>query len=166
VVWSVAGNIILAVAPCNIYVSGFKMQTSGNGNGFYIACASAQVGVGKINFGSMPGGSHIVCDVGAKLILYQPYTISGGASYPMRCDNLSEIGSGPITITLTGTPAFPGRFIESSMGLLNLYQPNWVGAVTGLKFYCVLNAVLNTYGNPTGIPGSVAGAYGQGAQVA
>jgi hypothetical protein len=50
--------------------------------------------------------------------------------------------------------------------LLNLYQPTWTGLATGLKFYIVLNAVLNTYGVSANFPGSIAGAYGQGGQVA
>jgi hypothetical protein len=166
VIWSVSDNILLAVAPCNVYVSGFKLQTDGSGcNGIYLACASAQVGLGNINFGSMTLGDHIVCDLGGKLTLYHNYTISGNAVHHMRADNLSEISSGSITITLTGNPNFSGAFAQSTMGLISLYVPVFSGSATGLRYYIVYNAFLNTFTAVT-LPGSLPGISGAGGQVA
>ncbi len=164
VILSVAGNIFLFTAACNVYISGFKMQTTGGGHGFYLASPVAQVGVGNINFGSMAGAAHINVDLGGTITLFTNYTISGPASYHYLVAGLSRLTSGSITITLTGTPAFY-IFAQATFALISLYVPTFSGAATGYRYCVVDNAFLNTFAAVT-LPGNAAGIIATGGQVA
>jgi hypothetical protein len=164
VVLSVAGIVFWFIAPCNVYISGFKMQTTGGGHGFYVASPGAQVSVGNINFGSMLGACHMNVDQGGTLILVTNYSISGPANYHFYVGNSAKITSGSIIITLIGTPAF-SVFAVASFGLISLYLPTFSGAATGMRYVVVDNAFLNTFAAVT-LPGNAAGYLATGGQVA
>ena len=164
---STAGDAILAYSPCVVKVEGFKLVSSANsglvlGNGCFMtmgvmefgACSYTQIGVYE----------------GGHLFVRGNYTISGGAAYHIDCESLSEVASSygsPITITLTGTPAFSGVFAVAYD--LALIQDNntYSGSATGKRYESGNNAMINTFsGGADHFPGDSAGSNAVGGEYA
>lgn len=94
------------------------------------------------------------------------YTITGGARVHFRPGSLSEIRTDfgtPITITLTGTPAFSIAFVQSYFGgVAALGNVTYSGSATGSRFLVATNSFVSTNGGINDLPGNAVGTVGSG----
>lgn len=142
-------------------VKGFKLQTSGGGDCFYVASSAVLTLGGAINFGSC-AGSHLRTAGGSIICYTSSYTISGGAVRHITASlSGSEVDFSGVTVTLTGTPAWSGEFIvASACATIGLFSVTFSGAATGKRYTLSMNAVINSYGAgsaSTYFPGNVNG---------
>ena len=96
------------------------------------------------------------------VVLANGYTVTGGANYHWFANNAGVINNGntPITVTLTGTPAFTGAFAgASALGLINPSSfITFSGSATGQRYITGSNGTVNTNGSGASyLPGSSAG---------
>lgn len=137
-------------------VRGFKLTTTTSGNalstdlGSYLtygnmdfgACASAQVAVGTE----------------ANCFAAFNYTISGSAVSHFHTGAPAVLFVNPITITLTGTPAFSAYFAGTAGGYQILSSLTFVGSATGKRYLAHKNGTIDTFQtSETYLPGDVAG---------
>jgi hypothetical protein len=128
---------------------------------------TANTGVIKfqgIEFGTA-GSYHILVNSPSVCAATGAYTITGGAQYHVAATG--RFDGGQATVTLTGTPAFSGGFMQvGNCGYAWLYNSVYTGAATGPKCYITGNAVCFTGGAATisnsFFPGNVSGTVNTG----
>jgi len=120
---------------------------------------------GSVEFGAS-GSAHIVSSGGGQMYVESAYTISGGGLYHYLCYGASILACIGRSVTLTGTPAFTGRFFYSNAVSSSLMWSNtYTGSATGQRYYVETNSVVSTGGGGASyFPGSTAGATATGGQ--
>jgi hypothetical protein len=123
IISTVGGAPIIAFNGAVIQPSSMTLTASGAGS----ACISSQgsgsvvtLGTGLV-FGTA-SQAHIQAVNLGQVLLTNSYTITGNASTHWFVENFAAINNGnvPITVTLTGTPAFSNAFaLAAAMGLIN-----------------------------------------------
>jgi hypothetical protein len=85
------------------------------------------------------------------------YVISGGCTYHAVAETHATILLDPITITLTGTPAFTVFAVVQNVGIIRT-NATFSGSATGYRYVADSNAVINTFGaGASYLPGDAAG---------
>ncbi|MCX6007029.1 MAG: DUF2793 domain-containing protein, partial [Chloroflexi bacterium] len=151
--------------PTLYYIKGFKIYSSTAntacafcvGYNSYISFGFVDIGAGFSQQIRAQDGGYIAC--------LGNYTISGGAA--VHCMGvLGIIRIQSVTITLVGTPAFSGSFIDC--GFLSDFIMNAItfsGSATGVRYSVTANSVLYTNsGGANYFPGSTAGSTATGGQ--
>lgn len=176
VVISVTGsNCLFAQRQAQIWVEGFRFQTTTSGTAIFVA-SGGNVFMSKCDFGSLQG--HGLWATGNGTIdIIGDYSISGGSachwvvndggrifSFP---DDAGSSPYGTATITLTSTPAFSTAFAQAdAVGSIAIaaYGPvTFSGTASGKRYDVLNNAVINTFGaGATYLPGTVAGTTSTG----
>lgn len=114
---------------------------------------------GNVHFGVAAFAHVYIHDAQAiGLLLGSTYKIDGGGGYHIFI-NGGFVFHESCIVTLTGTPAFAGAFVQAINGgviqCINLFT---AGAATGPRFFADSNGVINTFGQGVNIfPGNVAG---------
>jgi hypothetical protein len=154
------GDAIM-VSQVTVTIAGFKVQTSGWGQGVY-AQNGAIASINEIIFGTCVN-AQIVASQFAQVYLNVSYTISGSAQEHIYCTYTSQVYLADyITVTLTGTPAFSQWFsVVGLQSFIWLQNVNFSGSATGARYYSVMNGVLFTGGRGANfLPGNSPGTLG------
>lgn len=157
-------------APCFVgtYVGMYqleylKLQNATSGNCLQVVGSGAVLRYQNVNFGSSPG-NHVFSGSGAYVVAVGHYAISGGANnHVAAVDAASASIGGSVTVTLTGTPAFPGGFLYAgrASSVLAAYVV-FSGSATGKRYAADSNGVITTLGGATYLPGDAAGTTATG----
>lgn len=97
---------------------------------------------------------------GGQIILFNNYTINGGAAVHLLADSGGQISATSLTITLTGTPAFSISYANAgAVGSSILgYSCTFSGSATGSRYIVQQGALINSNGGGTSyFPGNAAG---------
>lgn len=148
-------------------IQNMKLQTSSSGN-----CLNAGIG-GTISFSNVIfgtcAGTHVNAIYGGNIFTGSNYAISGSAGEHFLVSNggVIYVNGGP-TITLSGTPAFAGGFVNASQcGTISAGGVVFSGSATGSRYVAALNGVINTGGGGANyFPGNSAGTTATGGQYA
>lgn len=137
-------------------VRGFKITTTTSGSALKCYLGSS------LTYGAMEFGvcANMHVDTGSESNVYAAfsYAISGGAQGHFHTGAPATLISNPITITLTGTPAFSSYFSGTAGGYQVLTPITFVGAATGKRFLAHKNGVIDVGTTSlTFLPGSIAG---------
>lgn len=152
VVFNCSATCFRGTGGAQFTVQGVKMSVSGTGNAVQ-AESGAFLFVGFDDFGVMTSGSHI-SNAGGVVYLTGSYSITGGAiDHLSGTGGITEIepGLSPIVITCVGSPVFSGAFASVSLPSTIQYPSTQVSfsgcsGVTGQRYACSLNGVINTGG--------------------
>ena len=151
------------VGPVVISATG----TANNAGAGVLAANDAQISINGVNFGAC-GYGHIVTNGFGIISCNGNYTISGNS--PLHMYTLGgQISVGPITVNLTGTPAFSSAFAQASQSGAQIFVAGatYTGPATGVRYNAILNGTINTgTANATYLPGSGAGTLATGGQYA
>jgi hypothetical protein len=157
----------------SVYIEGFTLRTTHTGSACIHAMACSVVLFGNIVFGASTY-YHLFSETSAELSFINACTISGSATISIVLGYggfVRSRGSGSITVTLTGTPAFSGFFCY--IGTTSVYHSNnnepayitFSGSATGTRYLCESNGVANlNAAGPNYFPGNVAGSTSTGGQ--
>ncbi|UJW87947.1 hypothetical protein [Devosia sp. SL43] len=157
------GDCFKATNGAKVHVEGFKLSTVTSGRCFVVEYG-AFVTHGSNDFGTC-AGMHIDTGLDGMIVAVADYAISGGAVGHWHTGVPSVIYNTPITITITGTPAFSAYFAGSATGYINFAYVTFVGSATGKRFYVHKNGTLEGAGaSITALPGNVAGDIYTGGQ--
>lgn len=146
-----------------VIVDGFKV-TSTAAQGLYCAVGSVLF-FGRIEFGAC--AQHIFAAAYGTIVSNSvAYTISGNAGFHWYAATYAQIYVvGAFTITLSGTPAFPGYFAYSGTSVVEAHGMTFSGAATGAKYLANLTGVINTSGSGLNyFPGNSDGSTSTGGQ--
>lgn len=159
-----SGNCISIGLGVEIYVRGFKVTTSGGFAHGLKVDRNAFVFTGNMDFGSCTG-MHIDLGTHAAIYLAYNYAITGGAVGHLHVGGPGQMIANPITVTLTGTPAFTAYFCGVANGNVTVPGMTFVGAATGPRYLCHKNGLIDVTGGGTSyFPGSTAGSTATGGQ--
>lgn len=159
------GNCINISSQCSpISIQGFKLTNSGGG-GLNVSQVGYVSFPGNMNFGACTG-AHIFCE-GGNIEIGANYTISGGATshFSSSVKGIIRIDN-PLTVTVSGTPAFSASFANAASGsILSAAGITFSGSATGQRYSATLNSVIDSgAGGANYFPGNSAGATATGAQ--
>lgn len=165
-------HCMIVQAGAAIQVSGFSLSASGVAPGgvnasCLVANANGNIQIaGNLNFGAC-GGYHIWSTSGSAIgNSGVSYTISGGAQAHYVVSQAIVNMAGPLTITLSGTPAFSGAFaLASFVGLIQVVGVTFSGTgATGARYNGTTNAIIATNGGGASyFPGNAVGSASTGA---
>jgi len=158
------GNVIInpTGAPAITVKNAGRLTITGielRGNvGLYSADGGVITVSAAVRFG--PSAAYQMNVERGRINLVSNYTISGGAIYHMNVGNAGYVFGTSITVTLTGSPAFSGAFLNvSGAGAqVNYYLNTFSGAATGPRYtvqnggWIAVNGAGVNY-----LPGSTAG---------
>lgn len=181
VVLATANAFALSVETClNVSIQGISLGATGTipGSGGVLA-AGILIGFGGNVTLAGPcifntcSSYHVWIGNSGYFAIASSYTIGGGALAHILCGGSGaylNMGPGPYTVTLTGTPAFSTSFIAVTQnGSGQLWSPNvtFSGSATGYKYSVSMNGTLSTNGGGNSyLPGSINGITGSGGQIA
>lgn len=149
-----------------VLLRGFRLLTTTAGNGLAVLAGAWACLESGFDFSNTAWG-HIYLGGGSSLQLLGSYTISGGGSLHYTVDQHSVLTAiYPITVTLSGTPAFTNHFIRCvENGYAYLAAATFSGTATGARYLANLNGVIQTNGGGASFfPGSIAGGVATGGQ--
>jgi hypothetical protein len=145
-----------------VYLEGVKVTATG---GTAANCIRTSFG-GTITindnctFGATTG-YHFVNGAGGVFFILDSYTIDGGAIGHWLLSTGTALSiTGGITITLTGTPAFSGEFVQIRVGgSCRCWSVTFSGSATGTRFLIEPGGILDTNGTDPNsyFPGSLPG---------
>lgn len=158
-----SGNTVLALAQASATIQGFKFTGTGGGVIFIDANNLGTLNVQQCEFGGA-GAYHLYARNGGVIIVTGGNTVSGGAVSHARTEAGGRIIATSRAVTVTGTPAFSGGFINVE---LFSYQEwtgfTFTGSPTGPRYFVNANSVLYTSGGGSSyFPGSSAGSATNG----
>ncbi len=179
---SAIGNVILdytassGAADANLeadsvlstwYVGNFTFaSTATNRFSTRIANGSSLVVDAPVRFQATAGGTHLFLENNGRIFVPSNYEIAGGAGNHIfaRVNSTFIVsGSFPITVTLTGTPAFSSNFINAQRkSIVDYWGFTASGSATGTRYFSQGNSVIFT--NGTTLPGNVDGSIASGGQ--
>jgi hypothetical protein len=162
------GNCISAVNNAAFTVKGFKLAATGTGNnGCGIQSSSGSyIAQQSIDFGAC-GTAHMLAQNSSSIVSAGGYTISGSAPYHAYAQISSYIQiTGPMTVSITGTPAFSSAFARASLvSVVSSFSVTYSGSATGSRYQADANGVVNTASSgATFLPGNAAGTTPSGGQ--
>ena len=148
----------------SIYVQNLKLQTTTGGS-----CLFAQYGgtiwYKNIVFGAC-AANQISAFAGSPVLADGNYSISGSAQCHINTNGSSQVSTGSVTVTITGTPAFSIAF--ASVGTTSVYgaqSATFSGSATGVRYVLASNGVIYTNGaGATFLPGNSSGTTATGGQ--
>lgn len=162
---SLAGNCVFATNGAILTVKGFKLTSSAN-NCMW-ATNGGVINFQNIDFGSASSGRHMRGDNFGILNATGNYTISGGAQDHILLQQYGQYIASGNTVTLSGTPAFSGQFLNIIGGQATMFSVTFSGAATGKRYTVTLNGVINSFGagtSSTYFPGNSNGTTATGGQ--
>lgn len=140
-------------------IKGFKLQGTGNG---IQASSNTHLRFSNIEFGAITG-NQINTGNRARISALTNYTISGSALRHILNDNVSTVSINSITITITGTPAFPGGFMYTSkQSFTQALSTTFSGSATGPRMVIINSSFVETSSSAslTFWPGDSTGTWG------
>jgi len=157
------GNVISVPDGAACYLSGFKL-VSNNGNSLAVIGGSCDYG--EMDFGATYIGVYILRRGWATC--YRACTISGDCLYHIQCDMGGQLELFGGAFTFTGSRTVTGSFVlATGLGIVEAAGSTFTGTLTGVRYYSVLNGVINTFGSGVNyFPGNAAGSTGTGGQYA
>lgn len=163
---STGGVRLFTVTSARVKISGFRV-TVGGGNGTAVFAESgADVVLGTMDYGPM-ATHHMEVITGARVLLDADYTISGGCLRHFRATTGGVIKSTNRTVTVTNGPSFSDFALVQSTGVLEFWQPAFVGSASGRRYRVETNGAVNTFGAGAALfPGDSAGTTNSGGQYA
>jgi hypothetical protein len=165
---SVAGHTaVTAQHGAVLRISGFKIETSGSGDGLSATFGSVITIAAKMEFGTV-AFSHMAAADNASIFSTGDYTISGSATSHWHAGETGgQIVNGMQSITITGQLNFPAYFAGANKGSITaggvkfVYAPG--ASVTGRRFVAHYNGTIDATGQTRSfLPGNVAGAIDNG----
>lgn len=161
-----SGSDVVVSCPTTLTVQNGTFRTTTAGTCLYAIGAGSKIVVGSsVTFGAT-ADFHIRADAGGFIERNGSYTISGGCVYHMLAVNGGAIGVAGGTVTVSGTPAFPGAFAAAAnCGIISIFSMTFSGSATGARYSATGNAVINTNGGGASfLPGNSAGSVATGGQ--
>lgn len=167
---SVVGN---TTTPANVVINPagicFKAQ-----NGGAVALSGMEIrgstGLQALSTGTITCGAalrfgaatlfQINATTNGSITLSSSYSIVGGATCHIAIDSGGIVFGTSLTVTLTGTPAFSGSFVNVSGGgsILTYYSNTFSGSATGTRYAVIYGGLININGAGTSyLPGNAAG---------
>lgn len=157
------GGICVActAAGCNITVQHVLLQGSYGvtaSNGGYLVVGQG-VAFGAVSLAHIAAGFNGIIELAAS------YAVQGGGTWHITAEHgMVNVGAGPITVTMTGTPAFTKTVEANNCSYVRLGAAvTWVGGATGQRYLANTNGIIRTNGSGANyIPGNVAGSASNG----
>lgn len=151
-----AGGCFTVTGGGFLIVSGMELRGQ---FGFVSQRGSRVYGTTSLRFGTST--NYQVWANGGQVILFNNYSIVGGAQVHLLADSGGQISATGLTVTFTGTPAFSvcyanaGGVGSSILG----YSCTFSGSATGTRFSVQQGALINSNGGGANyFPGNAAGA--------
>lgn len=153
---STSGDCIKLAEKASWNVKGFKLTSSG-GSGI-VGGAYSKCVFDSMNFASC-STAHIQCNAYCSFYASGNYTISGGAIWHILASAKNYVEIYSKTITLSGTPAFSGPYVQSSGGSTVTHGScTFSGSATGQRYSVSDLSVIDTNGGGSNyFPGNSAG---------
>lgn len=152
----------------SLKIAGLKISDTSMTHGLYASAGGLIRMVGNCEFGNVSSGAHIRTNLGGRILIESPYVISCGAPCHIWPSNLGQVEySSAGTVSLTGTPNFPGAFAfsEGAVIVADAGNVSFSGGATGMRYFATLNGVIHTAGAGANLfPGNVAGSTSTGGQ--
>lgn len=169
---TIAANVIISTtsascfvcnAPCTIDRMTLQTTTSGSGIAVLSPCL---VQFQQLIFNACATSMLTASAPGAKIQSVGIFTIAGGSINFLTSTDGAQIQIESTTITITGTPAFPGGFVWATrLGGILMRALTFSGGTTGSRYLASLNGVIETAGGgATYFPGNASGVTGTGGQ--
>lgn len=146
--------------------SGFKLAPTSTGHGLFLS-GGGKLTINKLEFGAFAAGYAQIYNINQSTLVCSDYAISGGGCFAhMLVSYNSVIQANNITITISGTPAYSDSFVyQTTGGVARLNASTFAGTgATGKRYNINSNAVCETYGGATYLPGNAAGVTATGGQ--
>lgn len=147
----------------NSILSVYGMRFTGN-QAVQASSSSSLTIEGQVDFANgNSGNSQIYVTYGGTVVVSGPYSISAGAVQHVTAGTLGSFISSGVTVTLTGTPAFSGQFVQANFGFAGMDGMTFVGSATGQRYSANNNGVIYVAGaGASYFPGSIAGSTSNG----
>jgi hypothetical protein len=157
------GNVISVPDGAACYLSGFKLVST---NGNSLAVIGGSCDYGEMDFGATNIGVYVIRRGWATC--YRACTISGDCLYHIQCDMGGQLELFNGAFTFTGSRTVTGSFVlATGLGIVEASGSTFTGTLTGVRYYSVLNGVINTFGSGVNyFPGNAAGSTATGGQYA
>lgn len=170
-------NVLISTTSANCFsgafrgtyrLRGMKMTCATSGSCISITGGGAVVYHKNNDYGAMIS-FHLSANTDANIFAEGNYTISaGGATHAIANGTGAYVNIAPLTLTLSGTPAFSGVFAQAqTCGVINCPVANvtFSGSATGARYAAAENGVIRTNGGgATFLPGSSSGSTASGGQ--
>lgn len=128
-----------------------------------VSSSSTLVIAGQVDFANAASNAQIYTTYGGTVIATGNYSISSGAIQHVTAGTLGAFVSTGITITLIGTPAFSGQFVQANFGFAGMNAMTFVGSATGQRYSSNNNGNIFTAGAGANyFPGNIAGSTSNG----
>jgi hypothetical protein len=167
VIINATGNAVSCSWGGYLIVSGMKLQATSFGVQAY--GSGADMDVSNVVFGACTS-SHMFASTGGTIYVSGSYSVTGNAATHYASYDHGRIlldpFVNPVTVTLTGTPAFT-TFADASNNSLIVREGTvaFSGSATGVRHSATTNSVINTQGSgATWFPGNSAGGTATGGQ--
>lgn len=151
--------------------NGMRLRSTNN---IDLAAFESVAFIQNLDFNLAGGGIHVVSiGGGSDVVVVGNYTVSSGASCHWIAgqggvvETFIPAGTGTITITITGTPAWTSGFACAQYASTVIITTTlaFSGAATGPRFNATLNGVINTAGGGANFfPGNAVGTTTLGGQ--
>ena len=159
IIGTAGANCFSAVgAGAAVTLKDMTLQTTGSGS-CISAVKGATVDYEGINF-AVCAGHHVFAASNSVVTQSGNCTISGGAVNHLWADSGARINIATRQVTLSGTPAFSGKFAEATMnGSISAVLATFAGTgATGTRFNAASGGTINANGGGASFfPGSIAG---------
>lgn len=162
-------NAIYCLNYAVVSLEGLKITTTA-GAGISVDLGAQCNITGKMDFGACDV-THMMAMQGGSIIGFVAYNITGAAYYHLHATIGGSIRYQAATVTITGTPAFPGGFVHAdTLSLIYANANTYSGATTGPRYAIEGNSVIFTSGaqatpSTAYFPGNASGTTATGGQV-
>lgn len=150
---------------CGLRIQNLKIQNTSTGPAITVGqSANLTMGAGVV-FG-VAGSAHISGQDNGKFFASNNYTITGAAVNHIVSGINASINTNSITVTITGTPAFSGSYVDAyDNGTIYALGMTFTGSATGVRYAATGNGVIDTGGGGASyFPGSSGGSVSSGGQ--
>lgn len=147
----------------NSILSVYGMRFTGN-QAVQVSSSSSLTLEGQIDFANgNSGNSQVYVTYGGTVVATGPYIISSGAVQHVTAGTLGSFISSGVGVTLFGTPAFSGQFVQANFGFIGMDGMTFTGSATGQRYSANNNGVIYVAGaGASYFPGSIAGSTANG----
>ena len=166
VVSTTSANAIQATAGVKLTVQNFQVETTTAGSGL-ISDSSSEIDVGAGMIFGACATAHMVAQNYGLIVISNAYSITGVAAYHFYATGGTISFSG-LSNTASGTLAFTVFAVATTIGSILGPSSTWTGGtLTGARYACQLNGVINTQGGGASyFPGDSSGSTATGGQYA
>jgi hypothetical protein len=161
IVTSSSGNTFTLEKGAQVSVQGFELRSAAS-RGFDVLTGADLILSGNMAFGAISNRAINVTGSGATITISSGFTVSGNCADFININGgASLLWVGTLTVTLSGAPAWSGRFIKVSLGSTATVVASGItfsGSATGKRYEVDKVGALETFGGgATFFPGDSAG---------